>query len=89
MWRGPLFYLRVRLAVARELREQHSVAFAESNSLSLQLDREAIDHAVVEAGAVEAVGAIGDGRILKTIIEFLTSDTGRALIKLLVALLLA
>ncbi len=87
--RGPLFYLRVRLAVARELREQHSVAFSASNSLSLQLDREAIDQAVEEVNATAPLEAIGDGRILAKIIEFLRSDMGRALIKVLVALLLA
>jgi hypothetical protein len=86
--RGPLFYLRVRLAVAHELREQHSVGFSDANTLTLHLGRETIDAAVETVKATQAVASIGDGTILRSVLDFLKSDLGRALIRALVALLL-
>lgn len=87
--RGPAFYALTRLACRRELRRQgHS--FSEITELLDAADDDVIDAAAVSA-TVEippTTGAIGDGTIIRAIVDFLRSEQGQALIRALIALLM-
>lgn len=86
-----MFNLAVRLQARLTLREV-GYGFFEINRLMAKCDDAVIADAVAASGAAiptEMVGALGDGAILKKIIEFLQSDTGKMLIQILLSLLLA
>lgn len=91
---GPLFNLRLRLAVRQELRARRMGVFQIQDRMA-ELTDDVIDSAVASAGATEAVfalengvNALGDGTILKAIIDFFKSDLGQAIIKLILGLLI-
>ena len=86
--RGQLFYFRVRLAVRDELRER-GLSRAEANVKVSSLTREDIDSGVELMADVDAMNAIGDGKILAKIVAFLKSDAGKALIRFLLSVILA
>ncbi len=86
--RGPLFYFRVRLAVRDELMTR-GLTRAEANVKVSSLTRDDIDSGVELTENVEAVSAIGDGKILQKIVSFLRSDAGKALIRVLLSILVA
>jgi len=93
---GPFFKLRLRRAVREELENvRPRLSNRQIRSRLDDLDDDAIDRAVEMAGASEAVlalesgvGAIGDGAILKAILDFFKSDLGQALIKIILGLLI-
>lgn len=82
---GPLLPLRARLKVAAALREKGH-GFFEAAQLAANLTNSDIHDAV--ASQPEMVAAIGDGTILKAIIDFFNSPLGKKLIDLLVSLIL-
>lgn len=82
----PAFYSMTKLQTRFALRKQ-GYGFFEINGVMDGLDEDLIDAAVVEAGGVPA--ALGDGSILKAIIDFLKSENGQALIKIILGLLVA
>lgn len=91
---GPLFNLRLRLRVRDELANRGLTRRQIRDRLD-ELDETLVGTALAQAGAVEAVyalengvGAIGDGTILKAIMDFLKSDLGQALIKIILGFLI-
>lgn len=92
------FYPLVRLAARRELRSQGK-SLRETRELLDAATDDLIDTATaaVEAAAqvpgefrlgAGKLGAIGDGSIIKAIMDFLASPTGQAIIAMLLKLLL-
>lgn len=91
---GPLFKLRLRLAVRSELAGR-GLSRRQIRDRLDELDDDLVETAIVQTGAKDAVfalehgvTAIGDGSILKAILEFLQSDLGQAIIKFIIGLLL-
>lgn len=83
-----MFHPLARVAVRRELRSR-GASFRESFVLAASLTADDIDGAVQAVeGAPAAVGAIGDGSVLKAIADFFASPLGQALIQLLASLLM-
>lgn len=93
---GPFFDLRLRRAVREELEGvRPRLSNREIRNRLDDLDDDVIERAIETAGATEAVfalengvGAIGDGAILKAIMDFFKSDLGQALIKIILGLLI-
>lgn len=82
--------LRAKLAVA--LSERDNIPLREAFAKVMSVDRDKLDTAVATAAAqqqLDVYGALGDGELLKKIIDFLNSPQGQALIKLLLMLLFA
>lgn len=88
----PLLVVELRAAIRQEL-FQKGVGFIEA----LRISRKSVDSAVVDE-AIEIspsevkaelakVGAIGDGTLIKFFTDFLNSDLGKALVKLLLSLI--
>lgn len=86
----PLFYGVVKLRARRELLEQ-GYGRSEVRALMVLCDDARVDEAVASSGASvpQVASAIGDGSIIKAIMEFLQSEAGQALIKALLALLMS
>lgn len=89
-----LFHVATRLQARAQLRD-HGFGWIEINRHMRNCTDEMIGQAASAVGgqpnfsATEGVAALGDGEILKKIIEFLQSDTGQMLIQILLSLLLA
>ncbi len=82
------FYAKVR--ARHELRAK-GYSFSEINTAMGQIDDHAIEAAAIMAGPETegAVHALGDGKILQAILDFLKSPQGQELIKALVSMLIA
>jgi hypothetical protein len=80
----PLFYSLTRLQTRLALRKE-GYGFFEINGILDGAEDEVIDAALVASGGVPV--ALGDGSILKAIMDFLKSEQGQALIKILLGLL--
>ena len=93
---GPFFKLRLRRAVREELENvRPRLSARQIRSRLDDLDDDVIERAISDAGATESVfaiengvGAIGDGTILKAIMDFLKSDLGQALSKIILGFLI-
>jgi hypothetical protein len=93
-----LFNVRLRIATRLELRGMGK-GFWEIQEAMSNFTDDLPEVAAREAGVSippqlmavpgEGFGAIGDGTILKAIMDFLKSEQGQALIKILVSLLIA
>ena len=88
--RHPFFYAMVRLRTRATLRSQGYNPW-QVNDLMDATEDDLIDVAAVQAQVTvpPTVGELGDGAILKAIIDFLKSEQGQALIKALITLLLS
>lgn len=84
--RHPVFYSLVQARVRRQLRRQ-GVTGDDLDDAMQACRAELIDATVAEQPAL--VGAIGDGKILNAILDFLRSEQGQALVSALVKILLA
>lgn len=82
---GPVYYTVVRLATRRELRQQ-GYRFSEINTAMDGCDDDVIDAAEIVTGV--QVGAIGDGKVIQAILDFLKSEQGQQLIAALIQMLL-
>lgn len=80
-------YPLARLEARRALRTRW-LSIREIGDLMEACDDDLIDTAAIQVGAAPPVGVLGDGTIVKMLIEFLKSEQGQALIKALVALLI-
>lgn len=78
--------LRAKLAVA--LAKRDGIPVAEAFKKVMAVPKEQFDTAVATAAeqVPEVYGALGDGELLKKIIDFLNSPQGQALIRLLLML---
>lgn len=85
--KGPIFYAMARLACRRELRRQ-GYSFPQISEMMDAADDDVIDAAEAAAGGSMPVAAIGDGKVLDAVLDFLRSEQGQALIAALVKLLL-
>jgi hypothetical protein len=85
--KNPVFYSLVRLAARRQLRRQ-GYSLWQVNEMMAGADDGLVDAAQLDAGVVIPIEGLGDGTILKAIIEFLQSEQGQALIAALVKMLL-
>lgn len=81
----PIFYALTRAATRREMRQRGYPLGQIREALEACAD-ELIDAAAVRSGGV---GAIGDGKIVEAVIEFLKSPQGQALIDVLIKILTA
>lgn len=82
--KGPLFRVRMQLAVAAGLR-QRGYGLLEARRLAQTVDDDLIVAAAMQAAIPMA--AIGDGTILQVILDFLSSPLGQQLIQAIIALL--
>lgn len=90
-----MFRVAVRLEVAREARDL-GLSFSERrNLLSNVMDEAKLQSAAQEYGVPveylvdQGTVALGDGSILRAILDWLSSEEGRAFIKFLIGLFMA
>ena len=96
--RHPLFNGLLKLHTRRALTRQ-GYSHDEASALVAMAGQAEIDRAEVDSdttlpaeaveGVVGVVAALGDGAILKALLDFLKSPQGQALIQALIAILLA
>lgn len=83
---GADFHRLTRLKVASALRKQ-GLSLRDARELSQELTDKDIDAAASRAGVTAS--AIGDGKFLQAIIDFLKSPAGQKLIDLLIGILIS
>jgi hypothetical protein len=101
----PFLKVRARQQAAAEYADAHKIGFLKALRKVREIDDEEMDACCMQAAGVAgvelaavpfasataagAVGAIGDGHIIKAIIDWLKTPQGQAFIKALISIILA